>query len=266
MLSVYTQIICVVFIGSLAAKAQQESAGTDKYNYRVIIEIPVYRCDILGHVSDTTPIQVADPGAIFTVIGKTEGDSIIIRFWKWKDNKPMNESLCFADSLMIQRKYFTTASCLLRNAMPRYDNKVSFTAGNILVPVKMRLNKFDFSKDFTLGPVAGIKLRLSHYTRNCINFLAGLGVTSITLNSESTDARIEEDTDVPALSPYLGAVFDFVSQTQAGLFFGWDFISNNDKLNFVYNGKLWISFGLGFSILTKGSPSINSLEEENNGE
>ncbi len=245
------------------ANCQHHDFSPDKiYNYKVNLEIPLFQCDILGNRIENTPMYVAEPGSIFTVINVTEGDSLIIRFWKWKDNELMNERLCYSDSLNSQRKYFIIANCLRKNTVPRYGSKVSFTAGNILVPVKMRLSKFDFSKDFTLGPVAGIKMRLSHYSRNCINFLAGLGVTSVTLNGQSTDGRIEEDTDVPALSPSLGAVFDFFSQTQAGLFIGWDFISNNENVNFVYNGKMWISFGLGFSILTKGGTEVMETEEE----
>jgi hypothetical protein len=256
-------ISCSIILCRLFAHGQPESKSEKIYQYKVFLEIPLTPSDVLGHTTENKSILIADPGAIFTVVGKTGNDSLIIRFWKWENNSKLNSIFCFLDSNELQRKYFLIAECMLKNTIPRYDNKIYFTAGNVLIPVKLRLNKFDFSKDFTLGPVAGIKLRLSHYTRNCINFLFGLGVTSITLNDQSTDGHIEEDTEIPALSPCLGAVFDFFNQTQAGFFVGWDFVSNNESVNFIYNGKTWISFGLGFSILTRGSPAAAKEEEIN---
>ncbi len=264
MISLQTHISCAIVLSQLLAQGQPGFPGERIMHYCIVLEIPVYPCDILGNQGNDTNIIIAMPGAIFTVIGRTGNDSLIVRFRRWKNNALMNALWCFADSAGLQNKYFLMSAGMLRNAIPRYDKKVSFTAGNILIPIKMRIKKFDFSKDFTLGPVAGIKMRLSHYSRNCINFLVGLGVTSVTINKRSTDGYIEDDTDVPALSPSIGAVFDFFSQTQAGLFVGWDFISNNENVHFIYHGKTWISFGLGFSILTRESSSIagNDLIED----
>jgi hypothetical protein len=259
-------ISCTIILCQFFAHGQPEIRNDKIYHFQVFLEIPLSHCDVLGHTAENKSILIAEPGAIFTVIGKKEDDSLIIRFWKWENNSYLNSIFCFSDSAALERKYFLMAECMLKNANPRYDNKIYFTAGNVLIPVKMRLNKFDFSKDFTLGPVAGIKMRLSHYTRNCINFLFGLGVTSITLNDKSTDGHIEDDTEIPALSPCLGMVFDFFNQTQAGLFVGWDFISNNENVNFIYNGKMWVSFGLGFSILTRGSPAAVKEDEINEGD
>ncbi len=258
-------VIAILFsnIFSFCQSSEQYHSNDGKINnYKFIIETPLYSCDILGNVCDTAPIQVAEPGAVYTIIGTTKTDSLIIRFWKWKENPAINFTLCYADSLGIKRKYFLVPySVIKEKSIPRYDRKACFTAGTVLIPIKLRLKKFDFSKDITLGPVAGVKFRLSNFEQNFFSILAGLGITSITLDSRSTDGKVEEAIEVPALTPSLGFVFDFFNSTQAGLFVGWDFISNNENLHLIYYGKLWISFGLGFSILTKGGNTSTTEEE-----
>ena len=251
-------VTCVALLCSACAMCQTsaQSGNPDEkvFNYKLLIEATLYECDILGIVKDSAAVQVAEPGSIFTVIGKKNDEYIIIRFWKWKQNQSLNYSLCYADSLCLKRKYFLLAAeALYVNAIPRYETSPSFTAGTALVPVKLRLQRFDFSKDITLGPVAGVKFRLSHYTRNYVSILAGLGITSVTLDKQSTDGKIEEPSDVPALTPSLGFVFEFFNTTQAGIFCGWYHVSNNEDLNLIYFGKLWVSFGLGFTIISKGS-------------
>jgi hypothetical protein len=231
------------------------------YNYKLVIEAPLYPCDIVGNVNDSAALQVAEPGSIFTVVSAKNLDTVIIRFWKWKENKVLNFALCYADSLCSTRKYFLLSALDLKNkTMVRYDTKACFTAGTALVPVKLRMQQFDFSKDLTLGPVAGVKFRLSHYASNYVSVLAGMGITSVTLDERSTDGRVEESMEVPALTPSLGVVFEFPNATQVGIFCGWDHIADNENLNLVYYGKLWMSFGLGFSIISKGD-NVSEYDE-----
>ncbi|MEO8148887.1 MAG: hypothetical protein ABI723_14675 [Bacteroidia bacterium] len=236
--------------------------GNEKiYNYKLIIEAPVYECNILGSTAEDVLLQVAEPGSVFTLVGNKDDDTVIIRFWLWKENTTLNYALCYADSLCVTRKYFLMSHEDLKcKTIPRYNRNCSFTAGTVLIPVKMRLQHFDFSKDFTLGPTAGAKFRLSHYMHNYMNILAGLGITSVTLDKRSPKGVVEESIEVPALSPSLGCVLEFNRTTQVGLFCGCDYISDNETQNFIYHGKLWLSFGLGFTILSQESNS--SVNEE----
>lgn len=231
------------------------------YNYKFVIEAPVYACSITGLVADNSILQVAEPGSVFTVISSKSEDSVIIRFWIWKENPVKNFALCYADSLCTKRKYFLLALADMREkTVPRYNRKPAFTAGTVLIPVKLRLQKFDFSKDFTIGPTAGVKFHLSNYVRNYINVLAGLGITSVTLDKRSTNGKIKRSTEVPALSPSFGFVMEFNNTAQVGLFCGYDYISDNEIKNLIYHDKLWLSFGLGFTILTQES-NISVIEE-----
>jgi hypothetical protein len=212
--------------------------------------VPLYECTIRGTAIDSI-LMIGEPGAVFTVVNTTGCDSLIIRFWEWKENKALNMRLCFADSLYSKRKYFTVSKKDIRERVAkRYSHNPGFTAGTILIPFKLRLQKFDFSKDLTLGPAAGVRFRLSHYNPDYVNVMAGMGITSVTIDGHSTDGHIVESSEVPALTPSLGFVFEVNNTLQAGVFCGWDYIAHNDEIHFIYNGKTWLSFGLGYSLIS----------------
>jgi len=219
-------------------------------DYRLKAEIPIYPCHFTGAVDDTD-LMVAEPASLFTVVNAAGEDSVIIRFWQWKENDVLNYRLCFADSLCSQRKYFVVArQDLSGRVSERFSRNPGFTAGTVLIPIKLRLQQFDFSKDITLGPAAGIRFRLSHFSPDYCNIIAGLGITSVTLDENSTDGYVEETTEVPALTPSLGFVFELNNAVQAGFFCGWDYVAHNENIHFVYHGKPWISIGFGYSLIT----------------
>ncbi len=84
-----------------------------------------------------------------------------------------------------------------------------------------------------------------------MNFLAGMFIASITVNSRTTKGYITEEVELPALTPSLGFVFEFNNATQAGIFIGWDYISGNENIHLLYHNKPWISFGLGYTLLSQ---------------
>jgi hypothetical protein len=232
-----------------ACNGQTEFMRPDErvQSFKFIIETPLHACDITGECRGSM-MQVAESGTIFSVIGLRD-DSVIIRIWK-TGNRAVDSRYCYEDSLGWIRKYFLIhEDDLAKKAVRRYEKGIRFTAGSVLIPVKLKLHNFDFAKDITLGPVAGAKMRLSHYSSNSISVVTGLGITSVTV--KRTEDGAVEDVEVPALTPSLGIVFEFLNVTQAGLFFGWDLISRNDRKNTTGSGKPWLSFGLGLTILTK---------------
>jgi len=219
-------------------------------DYKLLVEVPLYECTIVGERIDSI-LMVAEPGSVFTVINRTADDDLIIRFWEWKENNVLNFRLCFADSLRSMRKYFLVAERdICERAIERYNRNPGFTAGTVLIPIKLRLQKFDFSKDITLGSAAGVRFRLSHYSPNYVSVIAGVGITSVTIDIHSTDGYSEESSEVPALTPSIGFVFELNNVMQAGMFCGWDYISHNDDIHFLYHGKTWLSFGLGYSLIS----------------
>lgn len=233
------------------------------FHFKLLVEAAIYECDITGKQLSPTP-HAAPAEAIFSKIG-TSGNFVIIRFWKWKDkNAVEQEKFNYADSSKNVRKYFLLSIADFNaKAIPRYRTSPSFTMGTVIVPVKIRTSPFDFSTDVTLGPVAGARFRLSPYTNtNFFNVVTGFGVTHITLDSLNTKGNIMQTSDRPAITLSFGGVLEF-SNAQIGLFVGWDYISQNEQIKWEYQGKPWLSIGLGYTILTHNSNQPPGREGNN---
>ena len=62
-----------------------EQSIVSNVGYRVAVEIPMYECNILGDVSDSALLMIAEPSAIFNIVNFIDdGEQILIRFWKWE--------------------------------------------------------------------------------------------------------------------------------------------------------------------------------------
>lgn len=132
--------------------------------------------------------------------------------------------------------------------------------GTVIIPVKMRFNQFDFSRDFALGLTIGPRWRMTSYRDYYINWLFAFNVNIATIDSASSGGKVRQTTDKGALGAATGVVFDF-NGPQVGVFLGWDWLSNRDKIatNWRYQGKPWISAGLGFTIFTR-NPTSSAIQ------
>lgn len=238
------------------------------FHYKVQVETPIYECDLTGkRISDD--LYEAPRNSSFTYIGlNATADSVIIRFWLWKDDDAKIMKYNFTDDTKTQKAYFLMSKTdFSTKAIRRYGVKSAFTVGTAALPFKIRSNPFLFTNDVAIGTVVGVKRRLSPYTdSNFFNVLTGFGISSVSLDSISTQGNITSTsavTNPAALTVSLGAVFEF-SQVQVGVFAGLDYINNNKSINWDYQGSPWISIGLGYSLFTKSNknattdPGINT--------
>lgn len=259
-------IFVTILLLSKIAFCQNSTIADDPlsqtFNYTLQVEAPVKQCDISGNIIEGEIQKAAPAGAEFTLIGK-KGDSVIIRFWIWKTDA-MKKAFNYTDESKTQRKYFLLALYDFNfKAIKRYKSWFpTITAGTVIVPVKLRFKQFDFSKDITIGPTVGAKFRMSNYTESFMNVLFGFGITSVTLDSFSTKGAIKGVSDRPALTPSLGILFEF-NQVQIGIFSGLDYISKKENLDWRYQGKPWLSIGLGYSILSR-SANVTEKKNQNN--
>lgn len=136
--------------------------------------------------------------------------------------------------------------------------KPGLTAGTILIPVKLRFAEFQFSKDITLGPYFGFKWLTSNFRPNYYSLGFSTGITSVRLTPRNTNTdSIQEVQDIAAFTLSIGSIFEF-NNVQLGFFVGWDWINNNrgdseTSINWDYQGKIWLSVGLGYSIISRPS-------------
>jgi hypothetical protein len=230
--------------------AQDEAEKTNYYN--LAIDASVIECDINGKTLTGVTNSQVPLNSLFTLIGETTTGDKIVRFWRW--NPKRSTEVKFFKSFNAeegnQDRYFLLSKAdFEKKAIPWYSTRTAaFTFGAVIIPVKIRFSPFDFSKDFTLGTMAGAKWRISHRSSNYFSLLGGFGITSVSLDSASTSGSILKNTDRPAITPSIGAVLAF-DDAQVGLFFGWDLISSKEP-KWVYHGKTWFSLGLGYTIFS----------------
>ncbi|HMQ48361.1 MAG TPA: hypothetical protein PKA00_13190 [Saprospiraceae bacterium] len=248
-------LCCIGLASAIPSALIGQSPNT--FHFKLVTEAPMYECDITGKTLSDKVVE-APVNSVFTTIGELK-DSVIIRFWEWNDKEEDKQlTLNFMDTSKQEYRYFLLPKSHFNSGrvIPRYRTKPTFSAGTIVIPVKVRSSPFDFSTDITLGPSAGAKWRLSPYSdENFFNAMMGFGVTHITLDSLSTEGVIRQTSDRPALTLSFGGVFEF-SNAQIGFFVGWDYISQNAQNQWIYQGKPWLSLGLGYAIISRSTEQV----------
>lgn len=126
------------------------------------------------------------------------------------------------------------------------------TTGLLTIPFKLRpaqdsLN-FKMTTDVTIGPYIGITKRLSKRNNHYVTLPATLGLSFVNLSNNTTSNQQNNDIDViPGFTWSSGLIFSFDKFT-IGYVLGQDYASGIGK-DWVYQGKLWHSFAIGYSFL-----------------
>jgi hypothetical protein len=135
-------------------------------------------------------------------------------------------------------------------------------AGSVIIPIKMRFSEFDFSRDFALGFTVGPRWRISSQREHYLHLLGAFNVNIVTVDSANTAGVMKRPADKGALGFALGGVLDF-NGAQLGAFVGTDWLGRRDRSNWVYQGKPWVSLGLGFTIFSRSSNAAPTGQIEN---
>ena len=234
----------------LSAQANDPgSKQLETYSFRVAV--PVAQCDIDGAAKQAA--TQAPPGAKFYFLQAAKnGTDVVIQFLSWAKSDPNYlafnvEASRGADTF----RYF----CVYRGHFDRFSERIyatwlssrKLTVGALVLPVKMRRQPFDFSKDVTVGTTAGARMRMSPRRESYFSLLGGVGLSSASLTSENTKSAVTTPTDRAAVTWTVGAMFD-VDRFQFGAFIGQDRISQPNQADWIYQGKTWLAVGLGYSL------------------
>lgn len=248
-------LVIAATLGLSTASWAQETVPVPGEAYEFTVETMVQEVNESGDPIGSASLSPAP--AKFTVIRMLDSGNLMIRFWSWPEGSDLR--LAFNRTGGDERRYFAVSPTDLSDRAVRiFPKGWSFTAGTILVPVKMRFADFRFSKDITLGPSFGGRWRTSHTNEWFLHTLFSFGITSVSLDSVSTGGSVPQPLDLAAVTPSLGVVMDF-DGFQFGVFSGVDLISDNERFNWAYHGEPWLSIGLGYSILSRDT---RSTEEE----
>ncbi len=248
-------------------------------------DVPVYESSITGSDKQKNYL-IAHPGYKFFIIGEIE-DDYIIRFWKWdegkdkwKDNKYLNNKFVLKsrnkntpnDYRYFRIKKSDVDSRALSFTPINGRNGWSFTAGTVVIPIKIRRSKeldtqdngFEFSKDIALGPFVGVKKRISKYKPYFLDLGLSVGISSVRLTANNSDSTLTSTVqDIAAFTWAAGAVFEF-DNVQIGMFIGKDRVNNNFDVNgnkgynWAYQNKLWWSLGFGYALISRPDKNRNN--------
>lgn len=242
----------------------QESATEQKLpTYRFNVSVPVVRCTLEG-ASIGVDISHPPVGSKFVYIrdfisapqGGTPKSLVVLQFLDWNDTTEKFRTFNALEGTKSTDRHGRKTFCVDKTIFDRTTERTyawgrpswDLAAGVLLLPIKMRLNEFDFSRDVTLGTVVGPRWRLSPTRNVFLSFLGGAGVAAVTLDSGSTSGVVRESTDRAAVTLTLGPRLE-INSFQMGLLLGWDLISNPNRSDWIHHGKPWISLGLGYSLL-----------------
>jgi hypothetical protein len=248
-------VVAAAALCSGTASAQVEVVPGRAYELQLDIVVREVNPDGTGVSSPSTPMASPLPRSQYTVV-RTKGDSVVIRFWQYNENTQQAEYKAFNYNTATNRtRYFIalrseiSAVSVPFHARSRWP---TVSAGALLIPIKMRRKPFDFSKDITLGPSIALRWRTTNRVDQFISLVGSFGLTSVQLDSASTEGQVRQPLDVSAVTPALGLVYE-VDNFQFGAFVGWDMISDNRRSRWEYQGDRWFSIGLGYSILSRSS-------------
>lgn len=217
--------------------------------YEFLIECPMQKCNIMGEVSDST-VYVAPSKSKFTLVDMKYGQCIIS--FTLLNNAQRNSFKSVMAEDISSYTYFTISQSQLdfkAKAITRSD--ISLIVGSIFTPIKLRFEPFDFTKDISVGTTFGIKYALGHRRDTAIDGLVGIGLSTLTIDSITSQGTILYPADLLAFTISYGLVVEF-GNAQVGVFSGFDFLSYRDQAKYmwIYRNKPWLSFGVGFSIFS----------------
>lgn len=266
MKTIFKFLPLMLLTAGYSISAQERIKQIPSHHFKTTVESAIFECDILGNRTSDSVAHIAPGYSNFAKVGETvDGKWVIIRFWRWDYGNSDQRIDSMANKQLSKgaiRYWLMKKEDFNGKTVPRYSMRASFSSGTIVVPVKARFNQFDFSTDTHLGPSFGTRFRLSPYTpTNFFNALATFGISSVDLDSLNTRGTIMETAGASALSFALGGVFEF-SHAQVGFFLGCDFISRNNNINWVYQGKPWASIGLGYSLMSNDGGQNGGTENE----
>jgi hypothetical protein len=140
--------------------------------------------------------------------------------------------------------------------------------GSLTVPIKMRFdgldnkvripNVQDFSKDITIGAVAGWRFQCARCKTISFVPFVGLGITSISLDSANTNGAIISASDRSGITATTGIMIENKKGLQVGLMVGWDYLGRKENIDWMNNGNMWFGFGVGFALFSEASSATET--------
>jgi hypothetical protein len=210
----------------IVRKEQNTSTANANYDYYIIKFLPI------------TSDNVTVAGATVSLTNSTQFvNSADNQGYFWIRQDELNNLL---DDKTIKKSY-------------KFTHNLAYGA-NVSLPFKLRPKVNDqnirITPDITLTGYLGVKHRISHKDPFYITFpMVTLGLATLPITGE-TDGSVDDKGDgmVLGVTTSTGLVFQ-LKDFQLGFLMGWDKAAGELGKTWIYNGKTWYSFSIGFTFL-----------------
>jgi len=268
-------MMMIVLMGiGLPSIAQEESKTL---YYRLKTSLRLYESDFTG--KDSLGLSEELPANSKFTIVNTIDNGYIIRFWQW-GGKNMSDSvivkaLAKKDWPQASLEYklsnfnykadrdpnkqhvaghFTTRYFKISEAqMVMFAEKLQShfepTYGALVIPIKVRFDPSEFTKDVTFSATGGIKWNVWPAHKLSLTAILGTGISAITVDSTNTGGTVTSSTDRAGITFFGGLVLQW-KMLQIGAFTGGDWLMDDNKDKWRHHGKPWLGVGIGISLYT----------------
>nr|WP_315417432.1 hypothetical protein [uncultured Pedobacter sp.] len=212
----------------------------------------IYKSDNLGE--NVGERETALLGSLFTVV-RVLDKKVVIKFNNWEDSSPNKQKYNLDANRII---FFVLDKDVFQKSCSEYEKKWDIAFGTFTTPFKIRNKPFLFTTDLNLGASISFRRRFSQ------NFywgvIGGLSLSSVKLDSLSTNGTVKTPSDRPAITPSINGLLGYKN---INLIFGVgiDYISQTSKIeqSWVYHKKPWFGIGIGVSLFN-GHAEANGTE------
>ncbi len=232
-------------------------------DYVLDANVDLTECDAVGgDIKKSQPKHsIENKGLTFTVAKVAPNCDLIIIFDDFKT----------ADSVTYNGRYFRLKKeDVANNFSDVNSNRIYlFQFGSFTTPFKFRPTKSLFTNNLSLGTSLSYLHPLPGKGKDwSIGFVGGISLTSVTLDSLSTNYKVKTSTDRPALTPSFSALIAY-KNINITFGFGADYINRTSivEKSWIFNGKPWIGFGIGINLFNSSNTgnSTTPTTDQNTG-
>lgn len=206
-------------------------------------------------------IQNVPANSRFTIVDETTlPDSYIIFFWRWEENASNRAKLNY-EAAGNTVKYFIIPKHQLDIVSARIYRIFSPSVGALTFPFKYRPQNGKFEPTFGIGVSGGVTINPWRFNEHTFSVLAGVAASSARVDEFSVDpaANLTDESERTAVTVSLNFLYQW-ERLQIGVSIGMDNIIDNEVLKWKYQGKSWLSFGVGVGLFSSSeirSPGKN---------
>lgn len=181
-----------------------------------------------------------------------------------------NGKLVYSKDITIVSKLDNVSSKSIKNAFSslKLKDKISFSLGTIMMPIKMRFSSkdskkdFSFSGSFNVGATAGMRVSLNKENSLSASILFGLSVSHVEIDERESQGHYTDKTPVAAMSPSMNFIVSY-KKFNAGFAVGWDILNQTIGKYWIYNKKTWLGIGIGVQITdTENSQAESRIKKQ----